>query len=1184
MPELREFQLAAVKRIVARLTDPRGSRRFLLADEVGLGKTLVAKGVIDALRHLKKRGGFTIVYICSNTEIADQNREKLCDEKQSIVPGRLTLLGLQSRDIALGWQNGDLQVFAFTPGTSLQVEHGTGIARERRLLLYLLHRVWHKPVHRMPWRRFFRCSAGSEAWEKATRSKQLCREFFRKIAGDLQTRLRNQWDSQKVRLLNTQTGAEEVGSVRLSDCIDHCVEAFAQDECAANRKNRNRVIGELRKGLARVSLEFLQPNLIILDEFQRFSDILLETRNESSVVGKLFAKDSAATLILSATPYKMYTLAHEKEDHHEDFLKTLAFLRNEPLDGPGLTKIQTDLRNFRERLKLGQWVGAHDQVLYDLRERIEAHLKEVMCRTERNWYLDSAAKGVEEVPAPRLVPQQAELLEYVRLRHCLLDHKVGDWNITDFWKSSPSVLSFMDSHYALISRIRRERLEIPANVLRPNSELPELAGENAKFRLLFERLFGAGDLAPGLPFNWKYLWVRPTYTYYKDEFFGGFTPTKFLVFSHWRFVPKVVSVLTSLEAAKRMGRTRRRLVSTPLQFKEKLAFYPFDVCYPSLVLAASVQQLPHAGDVLSLPSAKELFLEARRKVEALLRTSGIRIGKTRTVPLWQILARVEARSEFNEGARAGLECVNDWCSEETVHLPKHVEQYLEWMDDHDAPLSISPVWLDRLTRIALYSPAVSVLRAFGSVFPEAAPDTWGRVLELCVGPLRHYFNKPPVQNIVRRNASGRSYTERILSYCQAAHFQAVADEYSYLVCNVLQQQEPESFLSHVGRAMGMWAGKTGVNDRTSKGHLSRRSKIQPTHFALAFGDDVSSESVRADGKARKSVVREAFNSPFWPFVLATTSVGQEGLDFHLYCRDIVHWNLPSNPVDLEQREGRINRYDGLSIRLNVGRDFPLPSLKLSSGENVWQKAFELAAKNSMGKGDFKHGLFPHWIYERLLGPENDARVGYAMLRRHLFSYGGSRDQIRYADLKTALALYRLVFGQPRQQDILDQVRASFPKADSQALSKALATYMINLSPFDAADALARAQAGADELLRNPVNLKQLIQDMPKRLRELPVPVSKEIETEMADLLAVAGDESGHWSMGDRKVALAAILYLLDPYDAVPDRFGIVGYSDDIAVIRQARAALNILTPASADAPMAGRIGDFSPEPPLKVGL
>lgn len=64
-------------------------------------------------------------------------------------------------------------------------------------------------------------------------------------------------------------------------------------------------------------------------------------------------------------------------------------------------------------------------------------------------------------------------------------------------------------------------------------------------------------------------------------------------------------------------------------------------------------------------------------------------------------------------------------------------------------------------------------------------------------------------------------------------------------------------------------------------------------------------------------MRNAFNSPFRPFVLATTSVGQEGLDFHLYSRKVVHWNLPSNPIDLEQREGRINRYMCHAIRQNV---------------------------------------------------------------------------------------------------------------------------------------------------------------------------------------------------------------------------------------------------------------------------
>ena len=87
-----------------------------------------------------------------------------------------------------------------------------------------------------------------------------------------------------------------------------------------------------------------------------------------------------------------------------------------------------------------------------------------------------------------------------------------------------------------------------------------------------------------------------------------------------------------------------------------------------------------------------------------------------------------------------------------------------------------------------------------------------------------------------------------------------------------------------------------------------------TNFAVRFGD-IGDE--KAANVSDTDLVREAFNSPFWPFVLATTSVGQEGLDFHQYCHAVVHWNLPANPVDLEQREGRVHRYKGHAIRKNL---------------------------------------------------------------------------------------------------------------------------------------------------------------------------------------------------------------------------------------------------------------------------
>ena len=61
-------------------------------------------------------------------------------------------------------------------------------------------------------------------------------------------------------------------------------------------------------------------------------------------------------------------------------------------------------------------------------------------------------------------------------------------------------------------------------------------------------------------------------------------------------------------------------------------------------------------------------------------------------------------------------------------------------------------------------------------------------------------------------------------------------------------------------------------------------------------------------------MRRSFNTPFWPHVLATTSLGQEGLDFHVWCRQLLHWDLCPSPLDLEQREGRIQRFGGLSVR------------------------------------------------------------------------------------------------------------------------------------------------------------------------------------------------------------------------------------------------------------------------------
>src|SRR5690349_23237694 len=93
---LKDFQRRTVEHVDDRLWGEDPVRRFLVADEVGLGKTLVARGVIakaiDRLWDDVPR--IDVVYICSNAQIARQNlaRLRVGDETGHDFADRLTLL------------------------------------------------------------------------------------------------------------------------------------------------------------------------------------------------------------------------------------------------------------------------------------------------------------------------------------------------------------------------------------------------------------------------------------------------------------------------------------------------------------------------------------------------------------------------------------------------------------------------------------------------------------------------------------------------------------------------------------------------------------------------------------------------------------------------------------------------------------------------------------------------------------------------------------------------------------------------------------------------------------------------------------------------------------------------------------------------------------------------------------
>jgi hypothetical protein len=1127
---MAEFQQAAVSAICERLIARKGPRRFLLADEVGLGKTIVARGVLEEWQRRRRGRDLVVVYLCSNAEIADQNRTKL-DPDSGAAIRRITQLAYR------GGKREGLLLYSFTPGTSLS--EGTGLKWERQLLLYLVYRVLRQDIRKSNWREYFRCGARAEYWFPETTLRALRSEFHRKLDPQLWSRVAEEW--RRPVDLDGET---------FVPASDLSTEIAAHSPATSRR--RNGVIGILRQGVQRVILDQLKPHLVVLDEVQRFREVLEDGSKKKSIAARLFDR-GAAVLILSATPYRMLSLDHESHEqadgrrgpsHYDEFIDTVKFLyadRGETV----VSALRGDLEAFRRRLESGDFVRGHDEQLHTLKSRIERVLRGVIARTERNWYLQEHGKGVEEVfPAgdERARPRREELIDYVSLRRFLLDKVETSQHITEYWKSCPAPFTFMDGQYAPMAATRRQRQPLPEGLVARPQQLGAIARRSLRFRELFRTIFGEEHQ------QWRFLWTRPSYTYYEDAFYRDDDPRKMLVFSSWRFVPKAIALLTSHAAEQRVaagGRLWEGDDRPPLRFTERGSFFIFDVCFPSPALASVLE--PSAFAVRGWTS-KQLLAETRRRLLRLFQEAGVHVGDTSGSSVWQAVAALDGRkgnvAEALQVSRAFKG------GEVTERFRDHADEYVDWMRSSSS-LRISWERLNHIAEIAAFSPAVALLRAAWTVYPDTkgrVPEEW---MDLCIESLRSYFNRRVVRAVIDRNTGrSRGYARSVLEYCQRAHLQAVADEHLYLVRHVLQQLTPKEAATHLGRVFGIGLGTPTMNLTSDTRRLKDKPYPRRAHFALAFADDVTADQrgrAEQSTKSRKTSIREAFNSPFWPFVLSTTSVGQEGLDFHLYCRDIVHWNLPSNPVDLEQREGRINRRDGLAIRRSVAREWPparIEHARAGPEENIWARAF--GAVEAASGVHTKHGLHPHWVFD---GSQGNAEC----LRRHLFFYAESNDAARYHELKERLALYRLVFGQPRQQDLLDRIQRSLTtERDLPGQHAALTRYMINLSPLEGRHAAERARLEAEQLVTAPNRLKLLLREVAEIQRTRGTELS-EVATDLTLLVALV---QGHINgspvpLSKLKTAVSALAYLRDPFDALYDQHRHFGLEDDARRIRLA---------------------------------
>lgn len=1018
---LKDFQRRTAEYVFRRFyLDPETTDRFLVADEVGLGKTLVARGIIACTcEHLKQHDiRIDIVYICSNASIASQNVHRLnvTGEQEFIQPTRLTLLPTQ----ITGIRKNPVNYVSLTPGTSFDLKSREGKAEERAL------------IHRLLKGKLNACPSGLEHL----------------LQGRVSDESWNKWLNVRESNEPDKDIAEQfVKNIKEDQELHQRISAFCSIPCRRTRQNhpdRLRIVSELRFRLAEISVDMLEPDLVILDEFQRFKNLLDPNSPESRLARKLFEYKSVKVLLLSATPYKMLSLDYEHdEDHYPDFLKTLRFLFND--SDSILDVIKGEIQVFRQ--SLFQIGSDNDSAISNARDALQSRLLRVMCRTERvgrTHSLDAMLSESRDKPALR--PDD--------LHEVVLADKIasiiGARDIIEYWKSSPYLINFL-RRYEFRHRLEEQCLE-------PGDKLISALNANTNRLLRRDEIQSYKEISPSNPRMrrlisltidqelWKILWMPPSMPYSTPEgpYAGIKAATKYLAFSAWNVVPDAIATLCSYEAERKMlsGLSKKMRHDKLYEEFRPLLRYARDVDgrlagmsililqYPSPTLAKLIDPLllamtQHDGG----PIPSDLLIE---KAEEILEPHLDKLTKSTadTGPedqrwYWAAPALLD-RYRFPNVTNWLVDETNGWRnisieghSERGDRFAEHLELFAKTMNqDFEPPLGRPPAKLARMISMAaVAAPGICALRALRRQAPTLDWDAVALLngaASISEG-FRTLFNLPTSIALLRGDQTAPPYWQLALQHCFEGNIQSLLDEQSHCLVESLGVID-ESACERV-RAIGKTIGSS-LSIRTSQLQLDevrvnsdeRTVELEPYNtrcrFALRFAE---LKDERGETFARADMVRDAFNSPFRPFVLASTSIGQEGLDFHTWCHSVIHWNLPSNPVDLEQREGRIHRYKGHAVRKNIALSYGLDALKKNWNRkgDPWQFMFESARSERPPEAD---DMIPYWLYEVQGGARIERRVP-------ILAY--SKDEARFHRLKKMLAVYRLVFGQPRQEDLLE---------------------------------------------------------------------------------------------------------------------------------------------------------------------
>ena len=1022
---LKDFQQASVERVIENFFSEGHSGRVLVADEVGLGKTIVAKGVIaEMLRRQINQSlesgnaecpqqPFRVTYICSNLALANENRKKLAVFSDDLAKkyvrepsfGRLVELATRERQGANGQL---LEVCSLTPSTSFSLTNSDGNVWERHILFQCL--MSHNALR--PWQpildRLMRSEVKQSTWE--TRSRWF--EGWYELNEDLVDEFLSDLDSEAPLSADltdwiglpgcSYIEALEAIGCRLSGCLaddseetwNELLSGFSGSAADVSSASFYRLRSELRTKLAKTCARYIRADLFILDEFQRFDSLLdMSAESENALIAQeVFKRDnSGKILLLSATPFKALSRIEDDEveaSHQEELRHLLTFLMNS--DQQRLSEYEAARKDLLATiLRLRDDSFSVEDLSNAEKLRVERALADFIARTERGQIgenVDSVFKSerldcgeyfnqsdIKSFAAMTGLADTVDEVSQARHGHQLME----------FYKSAPWALSFLGG-YSFRDRLERNLKNSKVRSALGKSTLSWLPRErianyrlnlsedapNAKLRGLVKRILN--DRVEEL------LWIPPSAPHYPLQGPFAINPnfTKTLLFSAWAMVPRALSGLLSYEMERRLQKTKGsrpkyfvedKKRSVPLiRLEGKNALTGWSLIYPSRVLAS------------------ESIAREDTALEELLAQRGERFGDMLT-SLRQYES--EGPDDHNWYAYAGmlldhangysdeLEEWQNWLQTEQagskdVGRLKHLDEIassLKQLLEGQKTLGRMPKDLaDYLALLSIAGPGVCALRMFSGLWDIGLSAELKAAVGVAFGVLT-LFNKPESIAVIEKQSGTRLKnspqlssvwkTRKILNYCAHGGFQAMVDEYGHMLKG--------SGLS-AGEAAERLAGVMGFQTSSVTfqylGHADGNRHLTPLnaslrcHFAVPFGIQSGTDDKQ---QIRVEHIRDSFNSPFKPFMLNSTSIGQEGLDFHWYCNRVVHWNLPSNPIDIEQREGRVNRYKSLVVRRRATEFAKSHGLELAqpgSGD-YWEALFSEIDRLSENRIS---DLTPYW--------------------------------------------------------------------------------------------------------------------------------------------------------------------------------------------------------------------------------